>query len=199
MHKRGLIFFMIGAILIASALGLVIYNLSADASAGKGSYDALLELSENIGGDVTVPSYLSDPNMAMPTKRVGDWNYIGVLELPTLNLVLPVIDQWSYDALLVAPARYTGSAYLDNMVIAAHNYTSHFGGLTKLCLGDEIRFADVNGNVFYYTVQELQILPPTAVEEMTLDGNWDLTLFTCTWGGQSRVTVRCARVLQPNP
>lgn len=194
MNKRGRFFFILGAILITAALGLVIYNMAQDSSAGNDSYDALMELSADMKRD---DPYSFDPNMDMPTKRVGDWNYIGVLEIPSLNLVLPVIDQWSYDALLVSPARYTGSAYLDNMVIAAHNYTSHFGRLRELSLEDEVRFVDVSGNVFYYKVQELQILPPTAVEEMVQADGWDLTLFTCTWGGQSRVTVRCARELQP--
>jgi sortase A len=36
----------------------------------------------------------------------------------------------------------------------------------------------------------MEILSPFAVEEMT-SGDWDMTLFTCTVGGQSRVTVRC--------
>lgn len=198
MNKRGSLFIIIGAVLILSALGLVIYNMASDASAGKDSYGALMELTEDMKNGRTTPTYSVDPNADMPTKKVDDWNYIGVLEIPSLNLVLPVIDQWSYDALVVAPARYSGSVYLDNMVLAAHNYTSHFGRLRELSLDDEIRFVDVAGNVFYYKVQELQILPPTAVEEMTLDGDWDLTLFTCTWGGQSRVTVRCARVLQHN-
>lgn len=198
MNKRGSLFIIIGAVLILSALGLVIYNMASDASAGKDSYGALMELTEDMKNGRTTPTYSVDPNADMPTKKVDDWNYIGVLEIPSLNLVLPVIDQWSYDALLVAPARYTGSAYLDNMVLAAHNYTSHFGRLRELSLEDEVRFVDVDGNVFYYKVQELQILPPTAVEEMTLNGDWDLTLFTCTWGGQSRVTVRCTRVLQHN-
>lgn len=195
MNKRGRFFFILGAILITAALGLVIYNMAQDSSAGNDSYDALMELSADMKRD---DLYSFDPNLDMPTKKVGDWNYIGVLEIPSLNLVLPVIDQWSYDALLVSPARYTGSAYLDNMVIAAHNYTSHFGRLRELSLEDEVRFVDVSGNVFYYKVQELQILPPTAVEEMVQADGWDLTMFTCTWGGQSRVTVRCARVLQPD-
>lgn len=195
MNKRGCFFFILGAILITAALGLVIYNMAQDSSAGNDSYDALMELSADMKRD---DLYSFDPNLDMPTKKVGDWNYIGVLEIPSLNLVLPVIDQWSYDALLVSPARYTGSAYLDNMVIAAHNYTSHFGRLRELSLEDEVRFVDVSGNVFYYKVQELQILPPTAVEEMVQADGWDLTMFTCTWGGQSRVTVRCARVLQPD-
>lgn len=195
MNKRGRFFFILGAVLITAALGLVIYNMAQDSSAGSDSYDALVELSANMKRD---DRYSFDPNLDMPTKKVGDWNYIGVLEIPSLNLVLPVIDQWSYDALLVSPARYTGSAYLDNMVIAAHNYTSHFGRLRELSLEDEVRFVDVSGNVFYYKVQELQILPPTAVEEMVQADGWDLTMFTCTWGGQNRVTVRCARVLQPD-
>lgn len=194
MNKRGSVFFIIGAILLASAVGLVIYNALSDAAAGKESYDVLLELSDTEKIDRAVPGYLSDPNMAMPTKQIGDWNYIGILELPSLNLVLPVIDQWTEDALTVAPARYAGSAYLDNMVIAAHNYNSHFGKLVDLSLEDEILFVDVDGNVFRYQVKELQILQATAVEEMTAEDNWDLTLFTCTWGGQSRVTVRCSKV-----
>ena len=195
MNKRGRFFFILGAILITAALGLVIYNMAQDSSAGNDSYDALMELSADMKRDGL---YSFDPNLDMPTKKVGDWNYIGVLEIPSLNLVLPVIDQWSYDALLVSPARYTGSAYLDNMVIAAHNYTSHFGRLRELSLEDEVRFVDVRGNVFFYKVQDLQILPPTAVEEMVQADGWDLTMFTCTWGGQNRVTVRCARVLQPD-
>ena len=193
MHKRGRIFFVIGVLLIVSALGLVIYNFTRDSSAGSSSYDTLIELTGAMKNDGIATANSVDPNQDMPTKKVGDWDYIGVLEIPSLNLVLPVIDQWSYDALLVSPARYTGSAYLDNMVIAAHNYTSHFGRLRELSLEDEIRFVDVNGNVFYYKVQELQILPPTAVEEMVQADGWDLTLFTCTWGGQSRVTVRCEK------
>lgn len=41
-----------------------------------------------------------------------------------------------------------------------------------------------------YEVAEIEILSPDAVEEMTEDDG-DLTLFTCTLGGGSRVTVRC--------
>ena len=37
-----------------------------------------------------------------------------------------------------------------------------------------------------------ETLPETAVEEMRA-GEWDLTLFTCTYDGRARVTVRCIR------
>ena len=78
------------------------------------------------------------------------------------------------------------------MVIAGHNYSGHFGTLKNLAPGDALSFTDIDGNVFSYTVVELETLPPYAVEEMT-SGDWDLTLFTCTVGGQSRLAVRCKR------
>lgn len=105
---------------------------------------------------------------------------------------LPVISSWDYPGLRVAPCRYTGSAYTDDLVIAAHNYASHFGRLRELSQGDSIRFTDTDGNVFDYVVSELEILEPYAVSQMT-EGDWDLTLFTCTPGGQHRVTLRCNR------
>ena len=76
------------------------------------------------------------------------------------------------------------------MIIAAHNYASHFGNLKYLQEGDEVTFTDMDGNVFRYEVALQETLQPTAITEIQ-QGDWDLTLFTCTYGGQSRVTVRC--------
>ena len=54
-------------------------------------------------------------------------------------------------------------------------------------------FTDADGNVHCYAVAAVDVLDPTAVEEMTA-GEFDLTLFTCTYGGKSRVTVFCDRI-----
>ena len=77
-------------------------------------------------------------------------------------------------------------------MIAAHNYASHFGGLSGLSGGEQVIFVDMDNVVSSYTVVAVEILPPTAVEEMT-NGEYDLSLYTCTYGGRSRVTVRCDR------
>ena len=53
-----------------------------------------------------------------------------------------------------------------------------------------MNFTDIDGNIFEYEAAEIQELEPTAIEEMT-DSGWDLSLFTCTLGGQTRLTVRC--------
>ena len=103
---------------------------------------------------------------------------------------LPIISEWSYDALQTAPCRYSGSAYLDNLVIAGHNYRSHFASLPQLQPGDTVTFTDMDGNVFSYAVSSLETLSSYAISDMT-SGDWDLTLFTCTVGGQSRLAIRC--------
>jgi len=138
----------------------------------------------------SLSAYMRNPEIPMPEVEYEGRTYIGVLNIPALKLELPVISQWSYPSLKIAPCRYEGSAYLNNLVIAAHNYAAHFGKLKKLSPGDGVSFTDMDGNVFRYQVEAIETLAPTAIEEMT-SGEYDLTLFTCTPGGKCRLTVRC--------
>jgi sortase A len=107
-----------------------------------------------------------------------------------LELELPIMSSWSYGKLRLSPCRYTGSLRGEDMVLMAHNYKSHFGTISQLKLGDEVRFTDMDGKTTVYTVVGTDVLDPSAVEVMTA-GEYDLTLFTCTYGGASRVTVYC--------
>lgn len=207
MSKRGKLCTALGLLLLLAALGLTAYNLWRDAMASI-SVDFVLEhltpaLSSRqaalpalpSGEDLEeafIPDYVLNPEMAMPEETIDGRNYIGVLDIPALDLSFPIISGWSYDALQIAPCRYSGSAYLDNLVIAGHNYRSHFASLPQLQPGDSVTFTDMDGNVFSYEVSSLETLSPYAVSDMT-SGDWDLTLFTCTVGGQSRLAIRCDR------
>ena len=190
-HKgKGLIF--TGLLLIAAALFLTGYNLFDQMRAQRSAAQAAAQLAERLPQTTKtdVPDYLLTPEMEMPVETIDGVDYVGVLRIPALALELPVINQWSYPLLKIAPCRYSGSAYQNNLVLCAHNYASHFGNLKNLHIGDAVTFTDMDGNLFTYQVAELETLPPQATEEME-NGDWDLTLFTCTVGGQSRVTVRC--------
>lgn len=140
-----------------------------------------------------IPGDVLEPVRGMPVFEMDGDCYVGYVDIPALNLSLPVMASWSYPRLKIAPCRYAGSVYYDDMVLMAHNYDRHFGGLKNLEIGDEVRFTDGEGNVFVYQVSMMEILNPTQVQEMTESG-WDLSLFTCTVGGERRVTVRCTRV-----
>lgn len=201
MKRKGTLWILLGLLLIAVALFLTLSNLHQSRRAGALGEQSLQVLEAMIGEPKETilpealpeeewPEHLRNPEMEMPVQTIDGVDYIGILEIPALGLKLPVISHWSYPALQTAPCRYGGSAYTGDLIIAAHNYATHFGDLKKLRLGDLLTFTDVEGNVFSYQVLELETLQPTAVEEMT-SGDWNLTLFTCTIGGQSRVTVRC--------
>lgn len=179
----------IGLLLIASALSLTGYNLWEESRAQKTAAHALRQL-QSVQPEQ--PEYEMVADMEMPVIAVDGRQYIGVVEIPALSLSLPVIGEWSNAGLKSAPCRYTGSAYRDDLIIAGHNYRSHFGRLKELRMGDSVQFTDTDGNEFSYVVTEIAVLDGTDVEEMQ-SGEWDLTLFTCTVGGTSRVTVRCAR------
>lgn len=203
MRKKSAICTAIGCLLLAAALGITIYNILDNRRAGmavKATAERLEEIiPRNAPDDAEqtmpvdeedIPDSVLNPEMDMPVIQVDGYDYIGTLELPTLGLTLPVMSDWDYPRLKIAPCRYAGSAYQGDLVIAAHNYTNHFGTLKNLKIGDRITFTDSDGNIFSYSVAEIETLDPYAVEDMR-SGDWALTLFTCTVGGQSRVTVRC--------
>lgn len=202
MRRKGNRMIALGLLLIAAALFLIVWNMREAAEAGTMAKNVLDKMSDAQSestaldgnpADDEVPDYILNPNMEMPTETIERNKYIGILEIPTLGLKLPVMSEWSYPGLKIAPCRYAGSAYLNNMVIAAHNYYSYFGYLNSLSPGDGVTFTDVDGNEFQYKVVEIETISSYGIEEMT-SGEWDLTLFTCTASGQSRVTVRCERV-----
>ena len=206
-NKKGLLLMGFGLLLIAAALFLTLYNLWDERRAGSEAGEILEQIAQVIPAETPAndpvgeapppaaedqPAYVLNPGMEMPVITIDGSDYIGVLTIPALGLELPVMSEWSYPNLKLAPCRYAGSVYKDDMVIAGHNYKTHFGPLKNLSPGNAVLFTDVDGNVFSYEVVELETLQPTAVEDMKT-GDWDLTLFTCTYGGQSRVTVRCER------
>ena len=217
--KRGSGLIILGIVMIVAAFGLMFWNMFDENRAQEITESAMEQLKEQIpnyyqeelpiseetqnrdvlaSGDpavqvpeeVELPDYQLDPQREMTVKTVNGKPYIGVLAVPVLGLELPVIQEWNYPNLRVAPCRYVGSVYTNDLVLAAHNYISHFGNLKRLHPGDIVTFTDVEGNKFHYEVEVLETLESTAVEEMT-SGIWDLSLFTCTVGGQLRVTVRC--------
>lgn len=193
---------VLGICCLLSAAGFIVYNHWEAECARDASGDILKEIQENIPKRTIaeIPSAESDRDQAMgipedvPTEmltaKVDGYDCIGVLSIPVLQLELPVLTDWSYAKLRIAPCHYFGSCYEKNFVIAAHNYQSHFGRLSALQPKDLILFTDVSGTVHCYEVALLETLPANATEDMITSG-FDLSLYTCTPGGASRVTVRC--------
>ena len=193
---------ILGICCLLSSLGFIAYNHLEEESAQNASNNMLQNVQEiisdnsfkeNISGNSTQDTSVeitADIPKEMLTTQVDGYDCIGVLSIPVLELELPVLTDWSYAKLKIAPCLYFGSYYEKDFVIAAHNYQSHFGRLSELQPKDLILFTDISGTVHYYEVVLLETLPANATEEMITSG-FDLSLYTCTPGGASRVTVRC--------
>ena len=210
-NKSGTVFMSLGLVLLVFAIGLAAYNLWSEQNAGRKSGEIVRLLSdetaETSDGDEVVnymghepyventyeedaPMYMLFPEMEMPSKTIYGRDYIGVLYIDELGLKLPVLSELTYPGLRLSPCRYKGSAYEGNLIIAAHNYKTHFGNIKNLTPGSVVRLIDIDNNEFIYAVQTMETLPGTAIEEMEA-GDWDLSLFTCNYGGTARITVRC--------
>ena len=134
----------------------------------------------------------TEPDPTMTEAEIDGRRYIGCLTIPALDLELPVLSQLDDSSLKLSPCRYAGSTKTDDLVIGGHNYVQHFAYLSRLSPGDAVYFLDMDGVLSTYQVAAVEVLEETAVAEMTA-GDYALTLFTCTYGGGSRVTVRCDR------
>lgn len=191
--NRGAVWINAGLLLIAAALFLSVYNEWESREARDSARQVIAQLYDALPTEAGEPTTLPDVRREMPVKTINGRDYIGVLSIPSLELELPVISQWDYPALKVAPCRYSGSLYQDNLIICAHNYASHFGKLKELQPGDIVLFTDMDEHVVTFQMVERETLNPMDAEGMEA-GDWDLTLFTCTIDGQTRVTIRLERV-----
>lgn len=191
--NRGTVWINAGLLLIAAALFLSVYNEWESREARDSARQVIAQLCDALPTEAGEPTTLPDVQREMPVKTINGRDYIGVLSIPSLELELPVISQWDYPALKVAPCRYSGSLYQDNLIICAHNYASHFGKLKELQPGDIVLFTDMDEHVVTFQMVERETLNPMDAEGMEA-GDWDLTLFTCTIDGQTRVTIRLERV-----
>ena len=167
--KKRTVLLLLGTLCLLAALGLTIWNLWTADRAQAAAAAAVQQLEPLIPApaqqepakttdapaaepeEPDIPDYLLNPGMAMPVVMVDGVAYIGVLEIPALELTLPVTGEWSYDRLKIALCRYAGSAYLDNLAIMGHNYPAFFKNLGDLRPGDLLFFWNSGRTRIYHT------------------------------------------------
>lgn len=208
--KHGMCCIFLGAALLIAALSLVFYNSNENKKSGQAAMTVLSQLKSEIPEPPSEPmttaikendiyaEYATEAvtDIQDTTMMVDEHGYIGIISLPDLNIELPVMSEWSYPNLKISPCRYKGSAISGDMIVAAHNYRSHFGRLSEFGGGETIIFKSVDGTVRTYEVTQITEINGRDIDAMDFGSadSWDLTLFTCTLGGQSRVTIRAVEI-----
>lgn len=198
-NKLGLGCIILGVLLLCGSLVLYLQNREEDHRAKEQATKILPQMiaeipqvpSKEAVAERLAPSEFKSPEaFEMTEVEIDGYAYIGYLSIPALELNLPIMSQWDSARLKIAPCRYFGSVNGEDLVLMAHNYASHFGRIKELKLGDEVIFTDMDGFSTRYLVVNKDVLSPYAVEEIT-SGDFDLTLFTCTYGGENRIGVYC--------
>ena len=131
---------------------------------------------------------------------------IGVLEIPAMELTMPVYLGAS-DAHLAAGAAVLGNTSAPiggdntNCVIAGHRGwrgADYFRYIDRLQVGDTVTLTNL-WETLTYTVADIQIIQPHEVDKIKIQPNRDLlTLLTChpyASGGRERYVVYCERAL----
>ena len=131
---------------------------------------------------------------------------IGVLEIPAMDLTIPVYLGAS-DAHLAAGAAVLGNTSAPiggdntNSVIAGHRGwkgADYFRHIDRLQVGDTVTLTNL-WETLTYTVADIQIIQPHEVDKIKIQSDRDLlTLLTChpyASGGKQRYVVYCERVM----
>ena len=131
---------------------------------------------------------------------------IGVLEIPAMELTMPVYLGAS-DAHLAAGAAVLGNTSAPiggnstNCVIAGHRGwkgADYFRHIDRLQVSDTVKLTNL-WEILTYTVTDIEIIQPHEVDKIKIQQGRDLlTLLTChpyASGGRERYVVYCERVL----
>ena len=110
----------------------------------------------------TLRSLIPEPQVAVPEERrnntmsvlsVDGIDFVGLLELPRYESVLPVCADWGKTSRY--PCHFTGSIYDGTMQLGATTQKGQYDFYRELSVGDTIHYTDVEGNRYTFTITSL--------------------------------------------
>lgn len=129
----------------------------------------------------TIESLIPTPQGAVPEERwdntmavlsIEGTDFIGILEMPRFESVLPVAADWGKQY----PCRFDGSIYDGSLQIGATTQKGQFDFYREICVGDRVYFTDMEGNRYTYEVTDLRYEEHADQEALTREES-ALTLF----------------------
>lgn len=116
--------------------------------------------------------------------------YIGIININSVNISLPIHENWTDEKLDTSPCVYKGTLEGGDLIVGSHNAKSQFGPITRLDLGAEATISDANGKVYTYVLKEYMVISETEVRTLENIKNYELTLFTCDLDSSKRIVQR---------
>ena len=143
---------LLGACLLASAIVmLVLWRWNITSSEKQSQYYVS-----------TLRALIPDPQNAVLEERrdntmsvlsVDGIDFVGLIELPRYESVLPVCDDWGRSSKY--PCRFSGSIYDGSMQIGATTQKGQYDFYRELSVGDTLIYTDVEGNRYTFLIISL--------------------------------------------
>lgn len=131
----------------------------------------------------------SYPHSQMPILEIDGVDYVAMIEIPSMNVNLPVADKWDGAKLFESPARFYGSAYRAPLVIGGTDDAHQFAFCSSIDNGTSVVVTDMLGAQFSYTVTRVD--RSETAETLWLIGDADLTLYCQDVFSMEYIAVRC--------
>lgn len=190
MKERVFRFFQIlGTLLILIGAGSMLFLRYDAQKSAQFARDTAAQIESILPGRrAGIPGEFSNSEMA--AMEIDGVDYVGLVEVPSLGVKLPIANQWDSAALIHFPCRYCGSVYSSDLILGGSNQAGQFDFCEKLQLDDTILITDMTGAEFHYRVSRID-RSNTADAMRLMDGDWALTLFTPDRYDGKYILVRC--------
>lgn len=133
-------------------------------------------------------------------------NYIGVLEIPKINLKRGLVDKNSSDnnvnknIYTVKETTFPDERINSHIILAAHSgnsYVSFFNNLKKLDMKDQV-YLYYKGTKYIYEISNRYEIKKTGKAELKLTNTSDITLITCISGTDKQVVYVATLIAKEN-
>lgn len=178
---------IVGVCLLVSAMAALIARQIGIRSAEEQAKEYVDIICSSIPAPVgTVPESRRDNKM--PMLSVDESDFVGILELPRYESVLPVGAKWGNTD--EYPCRFSGSVYDKTLKIGATSQKGQYDFYREISVGDSVFFTDVEGNRYSYSVTD--ICYESNADQATLDRKKSaLTLFIKNLYGFDYIIIYC--------
>lgn len=193
-NKRYLLIILIGIFFFLFGIFFFIYNYYQKEKQNNIEREKIEEFFE-IDEQEEVQEELIPDNEKDSNNEVKEENYIGILEIPKINLKKGLVDKNSSsnnvdkNIYTLEETTLPDEQLNSHIILAAHSgnsYISYFRNLKKLDMKDRINFY-YKGIKYIYEVTDKYEIEKTGTTELKITNKSDITLITCISGTNKQV------------